>query len=131
MSTQTTPSLPTGPANDHEMTAAWTLEALNSVWSHQHTRVDQRIDVIETAVTAVENGALDEELREDALRAAHMLAGSLGTFGFLSASDAARELESELRHASPAGVSVLVELVRRLRNGVRGPVGLCSQDAGA
>lgn len=131
MSTQTTPSLPAEPANDHEMTAAWTLQALNCVWSHQRTRVGQRIGVIETAVTAVENGALGEELREDALRAAHMLAGSLGTFGFLSASAAARELESELRHTSPAGASVLVELVRRLRDGVRGPVVLCSQATSA
>jgi HPt (histidine-containing phosphotransfer) domain-containing protein len=127
MSTRINSSLPAKPADDYELTAAWTLQALNSVWSHQRTRVDQRINVIETAVTALENDVLGEDLREDALRATHMLAGSLGTFGFLGASDAARELESGFKHAYSSEASVLFELVRRLRTGVQGRVTLCSQ----
>ena len=109
--------------------AAWTVDALRSVWEHQHERVSERIGVVEQALAALGEDRLDGELRGEAERAAHMLAGSVGMFGFLDASDAARELESELLHATPDRMPVLSALVGRLREGIQGPVALCTKDA--
>lgn len=109
---------------------AWTVDALRSVWEHQQDRVRERIGVIERAIAALTNDRLDSYLRRDAERAAHMLASSVGTFGFIGASEAARALELELaRHPKPDRAPVLSALLLRVHNGVRGPVVLCSRTA--
>jgi chemotaxis protein histidine kinase CheA len=108
--------------------AAWTVDALRSVWERQHDRVSERIGVVEQALWALREDRLDDELRADAERAAHMLAGSVGMFGFIDASDAARELESSLAQATPDRTTALLALLGRLREGVRGPVTLCTED---
>jgi len=108
--------------------AAWTVEALRSVWEHQQERVSDRISVIEGAITALANNRLDAGLRQEAERAAHMLAGSIGTFGFVDASDAAHELELELTHPIPDCTPALSALLLRLQSGVQGPVVLCADD---
>jgi chemotaxis protein histidine kinase CheA len=105
------------------------MDALRLVWERQHDRVSERIGVVEQAVTALSGDRLDTELRADAERAAHMLAGSVGMFGFLDASDAAHELESELPQATANRTSQLSALLRRLRQGVQGPVTLCTDAA--
>jgi HPt (histidine-containing phosphotransfer) domain-containing protein len=111
--------------------AAWTVEALRSVWERQRGRINDRVAVIERAVTALADDRLDTDLRTDAQRAAHMLAGSLGMFGFVGASDAAHELEAELAHPSADRPPVLSALVRRLRGEIQGEVALCSPSATA
>jgi HPt (histidine-containing phosphotransfer) domain-containing protein len=108
-----------------QASAAWTVDALRSVWVHQQDRVSDRIDVIERAVAALVNGSLDTALREDAERAAHMLAGSIGMFGFIDASEAAHRLELELAHPKPDRAPALSALLQRLRRGVQEPVVLC------
>jgi len=80
--------------------AGWPVDLLQSVWSGQRELMAERIDVIERAAAALEEGRLEEQLRVQAQRVAHMLAGSIGIFGFQQAGEAARELELEL--ASPA-----------------------------
>jgi HPt (histidine-containing phosphotransfer) domain-containing protein len=110
-------------------TAAWTAEALCSVWERQRYRVDGLIDVIEQAVSALAECSLDTSLQADAERAAHMLAGSVGMFGFIDASVAARGLESELAHPTAERTPALLGLLERLRRGVQGPVALCSEVA--
>lgn len=112
-----------------ELTAAWTVQALRSVWAHQRGRVNERIGVIDRALQALANDRLDRELRMQALRAAHMLTGSLGMFGFVDASTAAGQLELELERACADRVPRLLELLERVRNGVQGPVVLCSETA--
>ncbi len=52
--------------------------------------------LIERAASALAVAELDEQLRVEASRAAHTLIGSVGTFGFIRAAEAARELELEL-----------------------------------
>jgi chemotaxis protein histidine kinase CheA len=117
------------PATQSELEhSAWTVDALRSIWERQHNRVSERIGVVEQAVTALGEDRLDTELRGDAERAAHMLAGSVGMFGFLDASDAAHELESELPQATADRTSELLALLRRLRQGVQGPVTLCTEE---
>lgn len=129
MSPGTTPA-GVRPATQSELEhAAWTVDALRSVWERQNERVSERIGVIEQALMALGVDSLDIELRSDAERAAHMLAGSVGMFGFLDASDAAHELESELPQATADRTSELLALLRRLRQGVQGPVTLCTDAA--
>ncbi|HUN79317.1 MAG TPA: Hpt domain-containing protein [Solirubrobacteraceae bacterium] len=74
----------------------YTKGLLGAVWERQRGRIGERLASIERAVRALARDELDAETRRVAERAAHMLAGSLGTFGFAGASDAARELEREL-----------------------------------
>lgn len=105
--------------------AAWTVHALSLVWEHQRDRVSDRIDVIERAIQALADGRLDSDLRSEAERAAHMLAGSLGMFGFISAADAARHLERELAHPPIDRAPALSVLLAKVRVGVQGPVVLC------
>jgi HPt (histidine-containing phosphotransfer) domain-containing protein len=110
---------------------AWTVDALRVVWERQQERVDCRIELVERAVAALAENRLDDNLRADAGRAAHMLAGSLGMFGFIDASDAARELESELTRPAPERAHISSALLRRLRGGIQGPVALCTDEAPA
>jgi HPt (histidine-containing phosphotransfer) domain-containing protein len=105
----------------------WTVEALCSVWEHQQDRVEERIAVIERALAALINDGLDTYLRRDAQRAAQMLAGSLGTFGFIAASEAARGLELGLARPSSGHAPALSALLSSVRSGVQGPVVLCSK----
>jgi HPt (histidine-containing phosphotransfer) domain-containing protein len=115
------------PPQPAQTQSAWTADALRSVWARQQSRIHARIALIERAVTALAEDRLDAGLRADAERAAHMLAGSLGVFGFIGASDAARELEAELAHPTPEGTAALPALLSRLRSGVQGPVSLRSE----
>ncbi len=105
--------------------ALWTTDALRSVWKRQRSRVNERIGVIERAIAVLASGRLDSDLMRDAERAAHMLAGSVGMFGFLSASQAARDLELELAHPTPDRAPELLALLAQVRSGVQGPVVLC------
>jgi Hpt domain len=58
-----------------------------------------------------------------------MLAGSIGMFGFMDASEAAHSLELELAHPTSDHTPALSALVLRVRTGVQGPVALCSDIA--
>jgi hypothetical protein len=102
--------------------AAWTLDALLTVWERQRGRVYDRIDSIERAIAALADDRLDADLRAEAERAAHMLAGSLGMFGFVGASQAAHRLESGMAHPMPGQAPQLSTLLVEVREGVRGPV---------
>jgi HPt (histidine-containing phosphotransfer) domain-containing protein len=107
--------------------AAWTVDALRSVWRHQQHRVNERIGLIERAVAELADGRLGSDLRSEAERAAHMLAGSLGMFGFIPAADAARRLERELAHPTIDRAPALSVLLAKVRDGVQGPVVLCGR----
>jgi diguanylate cyclase (GGDEF)-like protein len=89
---------------------------LRAIWQKHRAGALERVDVIERAIGALTARELDEQLRVDARNAAHSLIGSVGTFGFIRASEAARELELELAEPvaerAPA-MSMLVAAVRR------------------
>jgi Hpt domain len=110
---------------DDVQLAAWTVDELRSIWERQQLDVYARMDVIERAITALTDGRLTSELRRDAERAAHTLAGSLGTFGFVDASEAARELELELTHPTAGRAPALSALLQGARGGLEGPVLPC------
>jgi putative two-component system response regulator len=79
---------------------------LQTIFRGHQADFQQRVTTLESAVAAIAAGELDEPRREQAERDAHKLAGSLGTFGLLRASDLARELELRL---APGGEAVAGE----------------------
>jgi diguanylate cyclase (GGDEF)-like protein len=97
-------------------TPSWPENALYAIWEEHRASVLEHVSLIERAVTALTAAQLDEQLRGEAHRAAHMLAGSVGTFGFTGASEAAGQLEQELADPAPArapAMSTLIAAVRR------------------
>jgi HPt (histidine-containing phosphotransfer) domain-containing protein len=84
-------------------------DALAAIWERSKPIVTERLTTLEAA--AATPG--DAEARAQGLRAAHQLAGSLGTFGLHEGSDVARAIEHELE--GPAEAARLGELSARLR----------------
>lgn len=70
--------------------------AIEAVLEKRRAGLASRVATVEEAVTALVIGDLDEELRADAEREAHKLAGSLGMFGLPRGSELAAELERAL-----------------------------------
>jgi diguanylate cyclase (GGDEF)-like protein len=103
------------------------VDTLAGVWEQYRPSILERIGLIERAVTALLAGELDEELRAGARRAAHTLAGSVGTFGFARASRAASELELMLADPAHEQAPVLSALVVAMRHGLESETVLSSQ----
>ena len=69
-----------------------------------------------------ERGAISVEQRGEAAEIAHQLAGSAGTFGYLGATDVAREVERLFAEANgPEAWTRLTECVRDLLRHLREP----------
>ena len=66
------------------------------MWRDAQPRALDRVEVLETAVTALGDGALDDGAAAEATREAHKLAGALGTFGMPSGTARARAIEARL-----------------------------------
>ncbi len=119
----TSASLETG-----EQTQQQTLGAVAGVWNRFKQRVSEQVEVLEQAATALLKKALGQELRRQAEREAHTLAGSLGTFGFSEGSRLARKIERMFQAGKSLGqkeAMSLQELVEALRQEMeRTPEGL-------
>jgi diguanylate cyclase (GGDEF)-like protein len=91
--------------------------ALAVLWQrHRQTNLD-RISTLESITANVLRSSADERAIADGLKAAHQLAGSLGTFGFDAGSRAALEAEFLLREPEIDG-RLLAEAVTALRASV-------------
>jgi diguanylate cyclase (GGDEF)-like protein len=103
-----------------EQTRQQTLSALAGVWERFKSRVSEQVAVLEQA--AARQGTLDPDRRLQAERAAHSLAGSLGTFGFTEGSQLARKIEHSLlagkllNRDEARRLSELVEALRQVIN---------------
>ena len=87
------------------------LEAkLAAIWERSRPTIRERLEAVERAAAAQDAGTLDEGTREDGLRAAHQLAGSLGTFGLGEGSDLARRLEDRLDAGGPGATALSARL---------------------
>lgn len=86
--------------------------------------MNERIGVLENALAALADDRLEADLHREAERAAHTLAGSLAMFGLVTASDAARKLESALADPELQRARGLADLLAQLRSGVNSPVAL-------
>lgn len=102
----------------------WPVDLLRAVWSEQQPLLAERIEVVERATSALEEDRLGEELRVEAQRAAHMLAGSLGIFASQTASEVARDLELALARPAPQQAPAVREMLSRLPRIDREPLAL-------
>jgi diguanylate cyclase (GGDEF)-like protein len=91
-------------------------DALLAIWESHRPNTLERVSLIERAAAALIAGELDEQLRSEAQRSAHMLTGSVGTFGFARASEAARELELKLANPVRANVPSISALIVTVRS---------------
>jgi diguanylate cyclase (GGDEF)-like protein len=98
--------------------------ALRAIWGKHRAAALERVSVIESAVRELQAAELDDPLRAEAQRAAHMLAGSVGTFGFTRASDAAHDLEQELAIPLRARAPVLSTLASTARHDLESEIAL-------
>jgi diguanylate cyclase (GGDEF)-like protein len=95
--------------------------ALAALWEQHRDQIVGRIDTIEQAIVSLMEDTLDDELRLEAMRDAHKLAGSLGTFGYAEGTLFAREIERMLEgdtSPKPADSVRLSELAVGLRREV-------------
>ena len=90
---------------------------IRRIWQQSKPIVLERIDTLERAHALALAGRLTDAERAAAEREAHKLAGSLGTFGLLGASDAAAALEAQLADAT-ADIGKWPELIGRMRREV-------------
>src|SRR5207253_9858678 len=71
-----------------------TLRAgMMAIWSKSLPHVPEQLELLERAAVSLMDGSITDELRREAERESHRLAGSSGRFGFVEASPIARELE--------------------------------------
>lgn len=113
--------LPIANQSDHIVPADFAVSTatLRAVWERQQGLIYERIELIERAAMALRQDSPSQDLRAEARRAAHMLAGSLGMFGFNEASRAAQQLEAVLTGAPPRDTTVLQTLLAHLRDDLR------------
>lgn len=76
---------------------------LAAIWERVKDKYAARMSVIEQAATSLLENALTEDLRQQAQQQAHTLAGSLGSFGFESATCLCRDIENILKSAAKLG----------------------------
>lgn len=98
------------------------LPELTTLWERFKGKYGDRITTLEQAVTALQLGKLTENLKQQALRDAHTLAGSLGSFGFTEASHLAREIEQALQASSRLNSTQekhLSQLIKTLRKSLK------------
>ncbi len=79
-------------------------EAMNRLWAQYLPQIEERVATLESAADASAEGALTAAQCEQAVAAAHKLAGVLGTFGLPEGTELAREVET-LYAGGPAALS--------------------------
>ena len=100
-----------------ELSSCATKQTIAELWKRNIPLVLERLAVLDTAAAS---NPMATELRLKALDLAHKLAGSLGMFGFLAASEAARELEDSLQAESPDPLRIRT-IVAELRSSIFPP----------
>ncbi|MFP5204704.1 MAG: Hpt domain-containing protein [Acidobacteriota bacterium] len=104
-----------------EQTAA-IAAALDRMWVKFLPHLRERARVLGAAAQAAAEGRLSEDLRRQALEAAHKLAGSLGTFGLERGTEWARTLETLYAESrvKPGDAAALAEAAAAIRSAIEG-----------
>lgn len=107
-------------SNNHQPAPPQIPASINQIWQRFQPRVSQQVEILERAVSALEQSRLDQDLQQQALQEAHTLAGSLGMFGLPEGSQLAHRIEQQFQaeQPSPAAVAALREWVKLLRQEV-------------
>lgn len=98
--------------------------AINVFWEEYRGQYCDRLSIIEQAISALQNQASTEALRQQAQREAHTLKGSLGLFGLDYASKLSEELEQLLKNddLNPQQQRRLSQLATNLRQALEQPL---------
>jgi DNA-binding response OmpR family regulator len=98
-------------------TSAAIRATIAQAWETHRETMQERLQILETMVTAVQGGHLHPDLQQQGRSQAHKLAGSLGCYGFAEGSRIARELERLLDLEVPLDeqASQVAQLVHNLR----------------
>lgn len=98
--------------------------ALTGIWEQSQPQYSAHVMVIERAIAALMTGTLTAELEEQAQQKAHLLIGSLASFGLVEASRLSREIELIFRAGvkqSQAQAERLEQLAVALRQELEQP----------
>lgn len=101
-----------------------TLASLTQVWNRFRGKVEEQMALLDRATKAIANQSLDETLQQQAVREAHTLFGSLGTFGFSEGSRLAQQIEQMLQVGASLQqneIACLCQLVAALRQEINTP----------
>lgn len=96
---------------------------LDSIAVRFQSSIQQRVNVLEDAVRALQAGGISASQRTLAREEAHRLAGGLGTFGYEEGSASARQIEQLLQSDEPLGeetVAILSQQLLALKKAVAG-----------
>ncbi len=102
-----------------------TPDFLGPVWERFRPTILERVATLERAASELANGSLGAELKAAAMRQAHDLAGTVGSFGYAEGSRTAHEVEVMLRDPAdpgPGSAKRLEQLVAALRRDVERPL---------
>ncbi|MBW4465650.1 MAG: response regulator [Pegethrix bostrychoides GSE-TBD4-15B] len=100
----------------HPPVSPQTLASINHIWQRFQPRVSQQVEILERAVSALEQSVLEQDLQQQARQEAHTLAGSLGLFGLPEGSQLAHCIEQQLQAEQPlAEATALRGWVKSLR----------------
>jgi hypothetical protein len=83
-------------------------DAIEALWADSRPRLLARVEALE----AIAGGPLGEAERERGHVEAHTLAGTLGAFGRMAGSDAARAAEVALDTGDPEALRAAVRVLR-------------------
>lgn len=75
------------------------MVAIAEVWERFQETVPSRLVILEQASTALKDGTLGDDLRQQAKVEAHNIAGAAGVFGVIRGSQLARKIEHLLQSA--------------------------------
>ena len=78
--------------------------AVSQIWQRTKGSTLERLDSLQQMIYFLQSGTLDQDLLQRVSHSAHKLAGSLGTFGFPTASRLAQQLETLLQSKLPQEV---------------------------
>lgn len=91
---------------------------LIDIFQQSQSLLNARVHILEQVVEALNNHEFNEEWRQKATLESHKLVSSLGTFGFNTASEIARDLETIFKNQSeiePKSISKISEQVKTIR----------------
>lgn len=80
------------------------------IWAESADLIRSRVETIEGVAVALLEGAVSAEARTEAARAAHSLAGTAGSFGFVRGGELAREAENILKSPEEIASSAVLRL---------------------
>lgn len=97
-------------------------QALHSIWERRRPELLHRLSILQSAHAAVNARSLEPELQQQAIRAAHGLAGALGVFGRAQGTFAATAVEAALQ-AVPLDPGAFTAALQRLEAELRPETG--------